>query len=77
MNRIKIMKLTGLTMLVIAIGFLVFAFTHPEAGSVFYIGNLAIGSNIWRAFYLFYTVVMIGLFVISVYLDKKTNAKHN
>ena len=71
MKATKIMKLASLIMLVIAIVFLAYTLTHPESGTVFYIGSWAIGSEIWRAFYLFYTVVMIGLFAASIYIDKK------
>lgn len=57
-------------MLVVAAVFLVFALTHPEAGSVFYIGDLAIGSKIWRAFYVVYALVMVGLFTASFFVGK-------
>ena len=68
----KVMKLISFIMFVIAIIFLAVAFTHPEFGTVFYIGNLAIGSDVWRAFYILYSIVMIGLFSASLYLAKKS-----
>ena len=66
------MKLISLIMLIAAIVFLAYALTHPETGAVFYIGSWAIGSDIWRTFYLFYTIAMVSLFVGSVYLSKKS-----
>ncbi len=68
----SILRLVSLVMLVIAIVFLSYALTHPELGTVIYIGSLKIGSAIWRAFYLIYIIVMIALFGISFFVkDKK------
>jgi hypothetical protein len=50
--------------------FLSIALTHPEYGTVFYIGSLRIGAAIWRAFYLIYAVVMVALLVASFCVDK-------
>lgn len=47
-----ILRVVSLFMLIIAIAFLIFALSHPQLGSVFYIGDLAIGSDIWRVFML-------------------------
>ena len=68
----NILRLSSLIMLVIAIVFLSYALTHPEGGTVFYIGGLAIGSAIWRAFYLVYAGIMVALFAVSFFVkDRK------
>lgn len=72
MNLKRRLRLVGLIMLIIAMVFLAVAFTHPELGTVFYIGDFAIGADIWRAFYALYAVVMIALLAASFFVkDKK------
>ena len=61
----------GLAMLVIAIVFLAIALTHPELGTVFYIGKLRIGSAIWRTFYLCYLVIMLASFTTALLIKRK------
>ena len=61
----RMLRWVGLGMLLVAVVFLAYAFTHPEAGSVFYIGNWAVGSDEWRIFYLVYAAVTVGLLVAS------------
>jgi hypothetical protein len=58
-------------MFAVAVIFLAFALSHPEYGSVFYIGNYRIGSTIWRIFYVFYATIMIGFFVGSFFIKKQ------
>jgi hypothetical protein len=67
----SILRVVSLVMLIIAIVFLSYVFTHPEVGTVFYIGTLKIGSSIWRAFYLVYAIVMVVLFSISFFVKGK------
>ena len=67
----KILRIISGAMLIIAVIFLAFALTHPEAGRVFYIGSLAIGSEIWRAFYIVYALVMVGVFIASFFVKGK------
>ena len=69
----KILRIISGVMLIIAVVFLSIALTHPEFGTVFYIGNLRIGAAIWRAFYLIYAVVMVGLFVASFFCSQEKN----
>lgn len=69
----KILRIISEVMLIIAVVFLFIALTHPEFGTAFYIGNLRIGAAIWRAFYLIYAVVMIGLFVASFFCRQEKN----
>ena len=71
----RILRLASLIMLIIAIIFLSVALTHPEFGTTFYIGDLAIGSDIWRGFYVFYGIVMVALFVASFFLKDKQHIK--
>ena len=66
----KILRIISGVMLIIAVVFLSIALTHPELGTVFYIGSLRIGAAIWRAFYLIYAIVMVALFVASFCVDK-------
>lgn len=66
----KVLRIISGIMLIAAVVFLVFALTHPEAGSVFYIGNLAIGSEIWRVFYIVYALVMVVFFAASFFVGK-------
>ena len=61
----KFLRIISVLMFIIAILFLCYALTHPEAGSVFYIFGQPIGSEIWRIFYVFYVLVMIVSFLIS------------
>lgn len=65
-----ILRTISVIMLIVAIVFLVFALSHPEAGTVFHIGNLTIGSTVWKIFYIVYTVVMIVLFTVSFFVGK-------
>lgn len=64
----KILRAVSLFMLIIAIAFLIFALSHPQFGTVFYIGGLAIGSDIWRAFYAVYVTIMVDLFLASFFV---------
>ena len=67
----KTLRIISGIMLVVAILFLSYAFMHPEAGSVFYILGVPIGSNFWRAFYVVYIIVMVGLFIVSFFSKNK------
>ena len=59
-------------MFFIAIIYLAYAIFTPEAGTVFYIGSLAIGSAIWRIFYLVYAAITLGLFIASIIIKRKS-----
>ena len=63
-------RVIATVMLLIAIAFIGYALTHPEAGSVFYIGNFEIGVAEMIAFYKFYAAIMIVLFCVSLYWRK-------
>lgn len=70
-----ILRIVSGVMFIVAVVYLTFAMTHPEFGSVFYIGSWAIGPEIWRTFYVFYALVMIGLFVASFFVGKNKKEK--
>lgn len=67
----RVLRIISGVMLIIAVAFLSFALTHPDFGTVFYIGSLEIGSAIWKVFYLIYAIVMVGLFVASFLVGKR------
>lgn len=70
MTRSMILRLISLVMLVVAIIFVVCALSNPTLGSVFYIGSIPIGVDVWRAFYAVYVLVMVALFVASFFVKK-------
>ncbi|MBO5212352.1 MAG: hypothetical protein J6B60_02300 [Clostridia bacterium] len=72
-----VFRIVSIVMLFVACIFLVVALSHPELGRVFYIGELKIGSEIWRAFYVLYALVMVGLFVASFFVDKAKAEKND
>ena len=65
------LRIISLVMFVVAVVFVFIALSCPTCGSVFYIGSIRIGADIWRAFYKFYAVVMVLLFVLSFIIPKK------
>lgn len=64
----KAFRIISGIMLIAAIGFLAVTLTNPQLGSVFYIGDIPIGSSVWRAFYCIYAIVTVGLFVASFFV---------
>lgn len=75
MKTKSILRLISLAMLVVAVGFVAVALSNPTLGTVFYIGNLRIGADIWRAFYLVYVIVMAALFAVSFCLKGERKKK--
>lgn len=71
MQTKTILRLISLVMFVVAVIFVVCALSCPTCGSVFYIGPLRIGADVWRAFYAVYALVMVLLFVLSFFVRKK------
>ena len=76
-KKVLVFRLISGIMLIVAIVFLLYALTHPESGSVFYIGGVAIGSAVWRAFYTVYIGIMIGLFGASVIFGRTKNGRQS
>lgn len=66
-----LLRLIALVMLIVAVVFVFCALSNPALGSVFYIFGIRIGADVWRAFYKFYAIVMVALFVISFFVKKK------
>ncbi len=66
-----ILRGISLAMFMAAVIFVAIALSCPTCGSVFYIGNIRIGVEIWRGFYLVYTIVMVLLFIISFVIKSK------
>ena len=71
MQTKTILRLISLVMFVVAVIFVVCALSCPTCGSVFYIGSIRIGADVWRAFYAVYALVMVLLFVLSFFVRKK------
>ena len=71
MKTKTVLRLISLSMLIIAIVFLCVALTHPELGTVFYIGTWKIGASVWRAFYLAYAIVTLVLFTASFFVKNR------
>ena len=60
------------SLFVIAIVFIACALANPALGRTFYIGDIAIGAEVWRVFYAIYAIVMAILFVLSFFVGKPT-----
>lgn len=71
MNTKTILRLISLVMFIVAVIFVVCALSCPTCGSVFYIGSIRIGADVWRAFYAVYAIVMVLLFLLSFVVSKK------
>lgn len=71
MKTKTVLRIISLVMFIIAVIFVACALSCPTCGSTFYIGPLRIGSDVWRAFYAVYAIVMVLLFVVSFFVRKK------
>lgn len=67
----KTLRIISGIMLLVAIVFFSFALTHPEFGTVFYIGPLKIGSTVWRTFYALYAITTAFLFALSFFVRRE------
>lgn len=67
----KILRLISLVMLIVAVGFVFYALSHPELGEVIYIGKFVFGSEQWRFCYKAYVLVAIALFFSSFFIKDK------
>ena len=65
-----ILRIISGIMFIVAVIFLSLALTHPEFGTVFYIGTWEVGSAVWRAFYVAYAITTILLFVLSFFVGR-------
>lgn len=71
MKAKRVLRLTSLAMFMVAVIFVACALSCPTCGSVFYIGNIRIGVEVWHAFYLCYAIVMVLLLIISFFIKGK------
>ena len=72
MKKGMVLRIISLTMFVLAIVFIACALANPALGRTFYIGDIAIGAEVWRVFYAIYAIVMAILFVMSFFIGKPT-----
>ena len=70
MKKGMVLRIISLVMFVVAIIFIACALANPALGRTFYIGNSAIGAEVWRVFYTIYAVVMAILFILSFFVGK-------
>ncbi len=71
MTKRGILRLISFIMFVVAVVFVACALSAPNLGRVFYIGNVKIGVEVWRAFYKIYAFVMVALFIASFFIKNK------
>ena len=72
MKKGMVLRIISLIMFVVAIIFIACALANPALGRTFYIGNIAIGVEVWRVFYAIYAIIMAFLFVLSFFVGKPT-----
>ena len=70
-NAMKL-RIISLVMFALAIVFIACALANPALGRTFYIGDIAIGADVWRVFYAIYAIVMAILFVLSFFVGEST-----
>ena len=73
MSRKVRLRLISCIMLAAAVIFVLCALSAPNLGSAFYLFGLRIGVEVWRACYVLYMVVMVGLFAASFLVKSKKN----
>ncbi len=71
MKAKTILRIISLLMFIVAVVFVFIAISCPTCGSVFYIGSIRIGADVWRVFYAIYAIVMVLLFLSSFFVRKK------
>ena len=72
MKKCIVLRIISLLMFIVAIIFVACALANPALGKTFYIGDLAIGAEVWRVFYAIYAITMALLFVLSFFVGKPT-----
>ena len=70
MKKSMALRTLSLGMFIVAIIFIACALANPVLGRTFYIGNIAIGAEVWRVFYAIYAIIMVILFVASFFVGK-------
>ena len=72
MKKSMVLRCISLGMFVVAIIFIACALANPTLGRTFYIGDIAIGAEVWQVFYAIYAIIMGILFVVSFFVGKPT-----
>ena len=72
MKKGMVLRIISLLMFVVAIIFIACALANPALGKTIYIGNIAIGAEVWRVFYAIYAIIMAILFILSFFVGKPT-----
>lgn len=70
MKKSMLLRIVSLGIFVVAIIFIACALANPALGRTFYIGDIAIGAEVWRVFYAIYAIIMGILFVTSFFAGK-------
>lgn len=70
MKKSMLLRIVSLGIFVVAIIFIACALANPALGRTFYIGDIAIGAEVWRVFYAIYAIIMGILFVTSFFVGK-------
>lgn len=71
MSKRAKLRIASLVMFVIAVIFVICAMCCPTCGRVIYIGDIAIGGDVWRKCYLVYGIVMVALFISSFFVKNQ------
>ena len=71
MKARRVLRLSSLVMLIVAVGFVLCAMSNPGLGRVLYIGSVRIGAEVKRVFYTVYVIVMAVLFGMSFFVKGK------
>lgn len=72
MKKGMILRIISLVMFTMAVIFIACALANPALGRTFFIGDIAIGAEVWGVFYGLYAIVMAILFVLSFFVGKPT-----
>ena len=70
MKKGMILRIISLVMFMMAVIFIACALANPALGRTFFIGDIAIGAEVWRVFYGLYAIVMAILFALSFFVGK-------
>lgn len=70
MKSWRILRLAGVVMLAAAAIFVICALSDPTLGSTLYIGNFAIGAEVWRVFYIIYLLSAVVMLLASFVLKR-------
>ena len=70
MKKSMLLRIVSLGMFAVAIIFIACALANPALGRTFYIGEIAVGAEVWRVFYAIYAIIMGILFVASFFVGK-------